>query len=42
MTQETKEAVEKILTDYLEKNKHRKTSERFAILNEIYSLSKER
>jgi Fur family ferric uptake transcriptional regulator len=37
MTQETKEAVEKILTDYLEKNKHRKTSERFAILNEIYS-----
>ncbi|MES2763845.1 MAG: transcriptional repressor [Bacteroidota bacterium] len=37
MTQETKEAVEKILTDYLERNKHRKTSERFAILNEIYS-----
>ena len=37
MTQETKEAVEKILTDYLEKHKHRKTSERFAILNEIYS-----
>lgn len=34
---ETKEAVAKILTDYLEKNKHRKTSERFAILNEIYS-----
>ena len=29
MTQETKEAVEKILIDYLEKNKHRKTSERF-------------
>ena len=37
MTNETKEAVVKILTDYLEKNKHRKTSERFAILNEIYS-----
>ena len=37
LTQESKEAVEKILTDYLEKNKHRKTSERFAILNEIYS-----
>ena len=37
MSQETKDAVVKILTDYLEENKHRKTSERFAILNEIYS-----
>lgn len=37
MNQETKDAVNKILTDYLETNKHRKTSERFAILNEIYS-----
>ncbi len=37
MSQETKDAVNKILTEYLEKNKHRKTSERFAILNEIYS-----
>jgi Fur family transcriptional regulator, ferric uptake regulator len=37
MNQDTKEAVNKILTDYLEANKHRKTSERFAILNEIYS-----
>lgn len=37
MNQDTKEAVNKILTDYLETNKHRKTSERFAILNEIYS-----
>ena len=37
MSQETKDAVNKILTDYLENNKHRKTSERFAILNEIYS-----
>ena len=37
MNQETKEAVTKILTEYLEVNKHRKTAERFAILNEIYS-----
>ena len=37
MSQETKDAVNKILTEYLETNKHRKTSERFAILNEIYS-----
>jgi Fur family ferric uptake transcriptional regulator len=37
MSQETKDAVNKILTNYLEENKHRKTSERFAILNEIYS-----
>jgi Fur family ferric uptake transcriptional regulator len=37
MSQDTKDAVNKILTEYLEKNKHRKTSERFAILNEIYS-----
>jgi len=37
MSQEIKEAVTKILTEYLEANRHRKTSERFAILNEIYS-----
>ncbi len=37
LIQETKDAVEKILVDYLEKNNQRKTSERFAILNEIYS-----
>jgi len=37
VSEETKEAVSKILTEYLEKNSHRKTSERFAILNEIYS-----
>ncbi|HQQ95378.1 MAG TPA: transcriptional repressor [Bacteroidia bacterium] len=37
MSQEIKEAVTKILTQYLETNRHRKTSERFAILNEIYS-----
>ena len=37
MNQDIKDAVNKILTEYLELNKHRKTSERFAILNEIYS-----
>ncbi len=37
MNQETKDAVNSILTEYLEKHKHRKTSERYAILNEIYS-----
>jgi len=37
MSEETKHAVNKILTEYLEKHKQRKTSERFAILNEIYS-----
>jgi Fur family transcriptional regulator, ferric uptake regulator len=37
MSQETKNAVNKILIDYLEKHKQRKTSERYAILNEIYS-----
>jgi Fur family ferric uptake transcriptional regulator len=37
MSQETKDAVNKILTEYLEKQQHHKTAERFAILNEIYS-----
>jgi len=37
MSQDTKDAVSKILAEYLKANNHRKTSERFAILNEIYS-----
>lgn len=37
MNQDTKDAVNKILTNYLERHKHRKTPERYAILNEIYS-----
>lgn len=37
MSQDNRDEVGRILTDYLERNKHRKTSERFAILNEIYS-----
>ena len=37
MSQDNKDAVNKILTDYLEKQQHRKTAERFSILNEIYS-----
>ena len=34
---DTKEKVKQIFLNYLEKHNHRKTQERFAILNEIYS-----
>ena len=39
MRENVKEAVRNILTSYLELNKHRKTPERFTILDAVYSTS---
>src|SRR4051812_42726072 len=36
---ETKAAVRKVFSDYLDRNSLRKTTERFAILDEVYSLN---
>lgn len=38
MDEQIKSAVRQILTDYLEVNNHRKTPERYAVLDAIYSI----
>ena len=39
MNEEIKKSVKKVFTDYLEKKNLSKTNERFAILEEVYSLN---